>query len=114
LEKALIPKPLFVEPIIVVQPIHTLEDVPERSSKWRGSSSLLLAMRKYVGDGIQNRIALILEIRELEQSSPRFSTMIMHFKEYLQKELENDGGFYKEEVGMFTTKVSCLRDTRRR
>jgi hypothetical protein len=36
----------------------------------------------------------------------------MPFKEYLQKDLENDEGFYKEVVGMFATKVSILRNTR--
>jgi hypothetical protein len=114
LEKSLIPKPLFVEPITAIQPILTLEDVPESSSKLKGSSSLLLAIRKYVGDGIQKRIDLILEIWELAQSSTSFSTRILHFKEYLQKDLENDEGFYKEAVGTFAVKVSSLSDTHRR
>jgi len=52
LEKSLIPKPLFVEPLNSIQPTLTLKDFPESSSKLRGSSSLLLAMRKYGGDGI--------------------------------------------------------------
>jgi hypothetical protein len=38
----------------------------------------------------------------------------MHFKEYLQKDLENDEGFYKEAVGTFAAKVSSLSDTHRR
>jgi hypothetical protein len=114
LEKALIPKPLFVEPLTTIQPILTLKDVPKSSSKLRGSSNLLLVVRKYVGDGIQKRIDLILEIWELAQSSTSFSTRIMHFREYLQKDLENDEGFYKEVVGTFAEKVSSLSDTHRR
>ena len=62
LEKALIQKPLFFEPITTIQPVLTIEYVPEIGSKFKGSSSLLMAIRKYVGDGIHKRIDLILEI----------------------------------------------------
>jgi hypothetical protein len=61
LEKVVIPKPLFVEPITAVQPTLTLEYVQKSSSKLRGSSGLLLAMRKYVRDGIHKRIDLSLK-----------------------------------------------------
>jgi hypothetical protein len=44
---------LFVEPLIVIQPTLTLEYIPESNNKLKGFSSLLLAVRKYVGDGIQ-------------------------------------------------------------
>jgi len=36
---------------------------------------------------------------------------IAHFKEYLQKDLKNDAGFYKDVVGTFSAKVSSLSDT---
>jgi hypothetical protein len=110
LEKYLLPKPLFVEPITVIQPMCSLEDVPETSSRLKGSSSLLVAVRKYIGDSIKKIIALILEIWELATSSTTFSTRVFHFKEYLQKYLENDEGFYKEAVGTFSTKVSSLSE----
>jgi hypothetical protein len=102
---------LFVEPLTTIQPTLTLEDVPESNSKLKGSSSLLFTVRKYVGDGIQKRIDLIHEIWELAQSSTSFSTRIMHFRKYLQKDLENDECFYKEVVGTFVEKVSSLSDT---
>jgi hypothetical protein len=38
----------------------------------------------------------------------------MHFREYLQKDLENNEVFYKEVVGKFVEKVSSLSDTHRR
>jgi hypothetical protein len=72
-----------------------------------------LVVKKYVGDGIQKIIYLIQEIWELAQISISFSTRIMHFKEYLQKYLENDEGFY-EVVGTFSKKKSSLSDTHRR
>jgi len=50
----------FAKYLIAIQPTLTLEDVPERSSNLRASSSLLLAVRKYVGDDIHKRIDLIL------------------------------------------------------
>jgi hypothetical protein len=58
-------KPMFVEPLTAIQPTFTLEDVPERISKLKGSTSLLLVVKKYIGDGIHQRINLIHEIWEL-------------------------------------------------
>jgi hypothetical protein len=63
-----------------------------------------MVVRKYIGDNIQKMIALILEIWELATSSTTLSTRIVHFKEYLQKDLENDESFYKEVVGTFSKK----------
>jgi hypothetical protein len=105
---------LFVEPLNTIQPTLTLEDILESNNKWKGSSSLLQAIRKYVGDEIQKRIDLIQEIWELAQSSTNFAARITNFKEYLQKDLENDEGFYKDIVGTFSAKVSSLSDIHRR
>jgi hypothetical protein len=110
LEKYFLPRPLFIEPITTIQPLCSLEDVPETSSRLKGSSSLLVVIRKYIGDSIKKRIALILEIWELATCSTTFSTRVLHFKEYLQKYLENDEGFYKEVVGTFLVKVLSLSD----
>jgi hypothetical protein len=83
LEATLIPRPLFVEPLNIVQLALTLEDIPKRSSKWKGSYSMLLAIRKNVGDRIQKRIDLIQEICELTHDFTIFGIKITHFKEYL-------------------------------
>jgi len=40
LEICFLPGPLFVEPITAIQPLCSLEDVPETSSRLKGSSSL--------------------------------------------------------------------------
>jgi hypothetical protein len=114
LEKYFLPRPLFVEPITTIQPLCSLEDVPETSSRLKGSSSLLMVVRKYIGDNIKRRIALILEIWELATNSTTLSTRVLHFKEYLQKDLENDEIFYKEVVGTFSAKVLSLSDIHRR
>jgi hypothetical protein len=61
LEDALLPKPLFVEPISTLRPIDISEDAPESSSKLKGASSLLTTIRKYVADNINKRVTLILD-----------------------------------------------------
>ena len=47
----------------------------------------------FFGDEIHKIIDLIQEIWELAQSSTNFATRITNFKEYLQKDLENDESF---------------------
>jgi len=59
LEETLIPIPLFDKPLNMVQPTVTLEYILESGSKWKCSTSMLLVVRKYVGDEIQKRIYLI-------------------------------------------------------
>jgi hypothetical protein len=56
---------LFSKPLRTIQPTLILEYGLENKNKWKGSSSLLLAIREYVGDGIQKIIDLIQEIWEL-------------------------------------------------
>jgi len=92
LEKCFLPKPVFINPIIVIQPMCSLEDVQETSSGLKGSSSLLVAIRKYIGDNIKKRIALILLIWELATSLATFSIRVLYFKEYLKKYLESHEG----------------------
>jgi hypothetical protein len=57
----------------------------------------LLVVRKYIGDGTK--------IWDLAQSSTNFATWITHFKQYLQKYMENDEGSYKDIVGTILAKV---------
>jgi hypothetical protein len=114
LENALLLKPLFVEPIATIQPLNTLEDIPEYSSRIRGASKLLITIRQYIGENIKKRISLIFEIWELGTSSTILSSRITNFKEYLQKDLDNDEKFYQEVVGTFSTKISNMNDMQRR
>jgi len=53
LEATLMLGPLFPEPLNTIQPTLVLENILESNSKCKGSSSLLQAIRKYVGDAIQ-------------------------------------------------------------
>jgi hypothetical protein len=69
---ALILGPLFPEPLNTIQPTLVLENIPEKNSKLKGSSSLLQSIRKYCGDAIQKRIDIIQEIWDLSQSIANF------------------------------------------
>jgi hypothetical protein len=114
LEVAVVPTPLFPEPLSYVQPILELEEIPESNMKYKGSSSLFRDVRKYVGDTIQKWVDIIQEIWELAQNIVIFSSRIENFKEYLQKDLEIDEGFFKEVVNTFSAKVSSLNEARRK
>jgi hypothetical protein len=81
----LVPTPLFLERLSSIKPILELEEIPESGTKYKGSSSLLQAIRKYVGDSIQKRLDIIHEIWDLSQRIARFSSRIENFKEYLWK-----------------------------
>jgi hypothetical protein len=75
----------------------------------------LQTVRKYDGDAIHKRIDIIQDIWELAQSIiASFSSRILNFKEYLQKDLENDEGFFKEAVNTFSAKLSSLNEARRK
>jgi uncharacterized coiled-coil DUF342 family protein len=105
---------LFPEPLNTIQQTITLEYIPESINKCKGSSSLLQTTRKYIGDKIHKIIDLIQEIWELAQGSTEFATRITNFKEYLQKYMENDEGFYKNVVSTFFSKVSILSNIHKR
>jgi hypothetical protein len=114
LKFALVPGPLFPEPLSSIQPALVLEDTLESNTKIKGSSSLLQVIRKYVGDAIPNIIVIIQEIWELAQSISSFSSIVQNFKEYLQKNLENDEGFFKEAINTFSAKVSSSKEASRK
>jgi len=114
LENALLPKPLFVEPIATIQPLNTLEHTLEPRSRIRGALKLLIAIRRYIGENIQKTITLIFEIWKLGTSSTILSSRITNFKEYLQKDLDNDEKIYYEVVGTIFAKISNMNDMQRR
>jgi hypothetical protein len=66
LEYTLMPPPIFASPIATIQPGKSLDKTPESSSKLKGTSSLLVAVRCYVGENIKKRMSLILEAWDLE------------------------------------------------
>jgi hypothetical protein len=114
LENALMPPPLFSSPITTIQPLKTLEGRPESSSRLKGTSSLLAAIRRYVGDNIQKRMSLILETWELATNFVSLGSRMTHFRQYLQADLENDEEFYKGVISTFSARVSSLSEFRKK
>jgi hypothetical protein len=110
----LMPGPLYPNPLNTIKPTLVLENILKRNSKCKGSSRLLQAIRKCVGDEIHKRVDLIQEIPDLAQSIANYSSRITNFKEYLQKDLENDEGFYKVVMITFSAKVSRLSVSHRK
>jgi phage pi2 protein 07 len=59
-------------------------------------------------------MSLILNTWDLAKRSPSLSVGIQNTKEYLNIDIENDEGFFKDGVSMFTTKVLAMTEERRK
>jgi hypothetical protein len=71
---------------------------PESSSKLKGTSSLLVSVRKFVGENIKKRMSLILEAWDTGSNIVSFGSKLNSFREYVQVDLNNEEGFYKDVV----------------
>jgi hypothetical protein len=110
LENALMPPPIFAKPLAFVQPGMNPDDLPESSSKWRGTPSLLVAVRKFVEENIKKRMSLVLEAWDISNNIMTFGSRLHSFKEYLQVDYENDEGFYKNELTTFILKIMNMTE----
>jgi hypothetical protein len=77
------PSPIFVSPIASINPRKSLDKTPESSSKLRGKSSLLAAIRHYVRENIKKRMSLILEAWDLARNFISLGSKIQNLIEYL-------------------------------
>jgi hypothetical protein len=91
-----------------------VEGRPESSSRLKGTSSLLVSIRRYVRENIQKRMSLILETWELATSFVSLGSRMTNFRQYLQVDLENDEEFYKGAISTFVAKVSSLSEFQRK
>jgi hypothetical protein len=80
----------------------------------KGTSSLLAAIRRYIGENIKKRMSLILETWDLASSFVSLGSKIQNFREYLQADLRNDKGFYKDAFITFSLKVSGMTKLKRK
>jgi hypothetical protein len=114
LENALMPPPIFSSPIATMQPWKSFDRTPESSSRLRGTSSLLVAVRRYVGENIKKRMSLVLETWELANNFISLGSRMTNLRQYLQVDLENDEEFYKGVVTTFVMKVSNMSELKRK
>jgi hypothetical protein len=59
-------------------------------------------------------LSLILEAWKLANNFVYLGSIITNLRQYLQVDLENDKGFYKEVVITFVLKVSSMRELKRK
>lgn len=53
--------PIFVSPLVAIQPGRNHDGTLESSSKLKRMSSLLVAFREFVGENIKKRMTLTIE-----------------------------------------------------
>jgi len=97
-----------------MQPWKSLNRTPESSSRLKETSSLIVAIKRYVGENIKKRMSLILEEWELVNIFVSLGSKITNLRQYLQENLENDEGFYKFGVTTFVLKVKSRRKLKRK
>jgi hypothetical protein len=97
---SIIPPPIFSIPIAMIYPWRSSDRTPESSSILRGTSSLLVAIKRYVGENIKKIMSLVLETWELANNFISLGSRMTNLRQYLQADLENDEEFYK---GVVTT-----------
>jgi hypothetical protein len=78
LECSLMPPPIFVSPIF----LFNLGEIPMEhlELKLKGTSSLLVAVRKFVGENIKKRMSLILEAWDVGNNIVSFGSKVKQFK----------------------------------
>jgi hypothetical protein len=114
LESTLMPPPIFSTLVSTVQPWKSSDKTPESSLRLKGTSSLLVAVRHYIGENIKKRMSLILETWDLASNFVSLGSKIQNFREYLQADLKNDEGFYKDVVITFVLKISGMTELKRK
>jgi hypothetical protein len=107
LEDALMPLPLLASPLSIVKPTTLIV-------KLKGSSSLLTSARSYVEKNINKRMALITKAWEVSKNIVSFGLRAHAFHEYLKADLKNKECIYIDVLLPFGTKVSNMKELRRR
>jgi hypothetical protein len=110
LENTLIPPPIFASLIATDQPWRNYDGTQESSSKFKGTSSLLIVVRRYFGENIKKRMSLILEAWELDNSYVSLGLRTTNLRQYLQADLENDEELFRGVVSTFVIKVSNMNE----
>jgi hypothetical protein len=113
-ETALILPPIFASPFTTIKPWKILDDTPESISKLKGTSSLLLVVIQYIGKHIKKRMSLILYTWELTNNFIALASKMEKLKQYLEVDLQNDEGFYKETITTLVIKVSNMTRNKRK
>jgi hypothetical protein len=104
----LMPPPILATLVATIQPSKNFEKTPKSSIRLKGTSSLLVATKRYVEENIKKIMSLILNIWDLESSFVSLGSNIQNTIEYLKADIENDEGFFKDGLATFNMKVSKI------
>jgi hypothetical protein len=104
----LTPPPILATSIATIQPSRNFEKTLESSVRLKGTSILLIATRCYVEQNIKKLMSLILDTWDLESSFVSLGSRIQNNREYLNADIENDEGYFKDGLATFIIKVSTM------
>jgi hypothetical protein len=113
LEEALTPKPLFAQPLAILSAEQTPPSTPGTSKPIRKVLQLLNGVRGYVAENINKRLEIIRHAWEVSTSLHNLSQRITNFTEYLQRDLQHDEAYYKNELNTFIARVTTMTDHQR-
>jgi hypothetical protein len=108
------PPPILATPVSTIQPGKSSNKTPESSLRIKGASSLLSATRHYVEENIKKIMSLILETWDLANNFVSLGSKIQNTREYLQVDLTNDEGFYKDALSTFVINISGMTEYQRK
>jgi hypothetical protein len=97
------PPPILASPLAIAKP-----GTPDL--KLKGSSSLLISVRKFIEETIKRRMLLIMEAWYVSYNIVSFRYRLNAYNEFLQEYYKNEEGFYKHVVVKFAIKVSNMTE----
>jgi hypothetical protein len=113
LEEALSPRPLFAQPLAILSAEQTPPSTPGISRPIRKALQLLNGVRLYVVDNINKRLDIIRQAWEVNTSLRDLSQRILSFTRDLQRDLQHDEAYCKNELNTFVAWVTSISDHRR-
>jgi hypothetical protein len=107
LEYTLMSPPILASPLATVKPA-----TPDL--KLKGTSSLLVVVRKFVEENIKKRMSLIMQAWDVGSNIVSFGSKLNAFRDFLQGDYKHEEGFYKDAVTTFSLKVSNMTEMKRK
>jgi hypothetical protein len=107
LEYTLMSPPILASPLATVQPGTS-------DLKLKGTSSLLVVVRKFVEENIKKRMSLIMQAWDVGSNIVSFGSKLNAFRDFLQGDYEHEEGFYKDAVTTFILKVTNMTEMKRK
>ena len=77
------PPPIFSIPTATMHPWKSFDGTLESNSKLRGTSILVVVVRRYVGENIKKIMSLILEAWEMTNSFVSLGSRTTNLRQYL-------------------------------